>query len=190
MFFFFNHHLLGHMLLHLLCTRAKSFQYVWFFATLWAVAHQAPLSMGLSRQEYWGGLPFSPPWDLSDPGIELGSPILQVDSLPSKSPGMPMFRKRTQKISYIFLWGFHEHSKSHQGAGWADHSPHGFLTQSSIRCGIIPPTHSTHAFWYLLGFKKKKPATKGEKGPCKAETCSFYQVSRIWGCLQFPPKCQ
>ena len=38
------------------------------------VAHQAALSMGFSRQEYWSGLPCSPPEDLSDPGIELTSP--------------------------------------------------------------------------------------------------------------------
>ena len=49
------------------------------------VAHQAPPSMGFSRQEYWSGLPFPPPGDLPDPGIEPmapGSPALQVDSLP------------------------------------------------------------------------------------------------------------
>ena len=40
------------------------------FATLWTVAHQAPQSMGFSRQEYWSGLPFLPPGDLPDPGIE------------------------------------------------------------------------------------------------------------------------
>ena len=39
-------------------------------ATPWTVAHQAPLSMGFSRQEYWSGLPYSPPEDLPDPGIE------------------------------------------------------------------------------------------------------------------------
>ena len=39
-------------------------------ATLWTVAHQAPLSMGLPRQEYWSGLSFPPPGDLPDPGIE------------------------------------------------------------------------------------------------------------------------
>ena len=39
------------------------------FATPWTVAHQAPLSMGFSRQEYWSGLPFPPPGDLPDPGI-------------------------------------------------------------------------------------------------------------------------
>ena len=49
------------------------------FATLWTVARQAPLSMAFSRQEYWSGLPCSPPGDLPDPGIEptsLTSPAL------------------------------------------------------------------------------------------------------------------
>ena len=40
------------------------------FETPWTVAHQAPLSMGFSRQEYWSGLPFPSPGDLPDPGIE------------------------------------------------------------------------------------------------------------------------
>ena len=43
-------------------------------ATSWTVAHQAPLSMGFSRQEYWSGLPFLPPGDLPDPGVEPVSP--------------------------------------------------------------------------------------------------------------------
>ena len=38
--------------------------------TPWTVAHQAPLSMEFPRQEYWNGLPFSPPGDLSNPGIK------------------------------------------------------------------------------------------------------------------------
>ena len=41
--------------------------------TPWTVAHQAPLSMGFSRQEYWSGLPFPPPEDLPDPGIKPAS---------------------------------------------------------------------------------------------------------------------
>ena len=45
--------------------------HVWFFVTLWTVAHQAPLSMGFSRPEYWSGLPFHFPEDLPDPGINL-----------------------------------------------------------------------------------------------------------------------
>ena len=53
------------------------------FATPWTVAHQAPLSMGFSRQEYWSGLPFPSPGDLSNPGIEPRSPALQADALTS-----------------------------------------------------------------------------------------------------------
>ena len=51
------------------------------FATPWTATCQAPLSTGFSRQEYWSGLPFSPPGDLPDPMIESVSPALQVDSL-------------------------------------------------------------------------------------------------------------
>ena len=47
----------------------------------WTVACQAPLSMGFSRQEYWSGLPFTSPEYRPDPGIKLGSPALQADSL-------------------------------------------------------------------------------------------------------------
>ena len=43
-------------------------------ATPWTVACQAPVSMGFSRREYWSGLPFPSPGDLSDPGIKSGSP--------------------------------------------------------------------------------------------------------------------
>ena len=63
----------------LLCTRAKSLSRVRLFVTLWTGAHQAPLSMGFSRQEYWSGLPCPPPRTLPDPGIEsvsLMSPVL------------------------------------------------------------------------------------------------------------------
>ena len=45
--------------------------------------------MGLSRWEYWSGLPFPPPGDLPDPEIEQGSPPLQVNSLPTEPPGEP-----------------------------------------------------------------------------------------------------
>ena len=63
---------------------------VGLFAILWAVALQAPLTMGFSRQEYWSGLPCPPPGDLPDPGIEPVSPVApawQVDSLPLSGQG-------------------------------------------------------------------------------------------------------
>ena len=51
--------------------------HVLLFVTLWTVACQAPLSMGSPRQEYWSELPFLPPGDLPDPGMEHRSPALQ-----------------------------------------------------------------------------------------------------------------
>ena len=54
----------------------QSLSRVRFFATPWTVAHQAPQSTGLSRQEYWSGLPFPSPGYLPDPGIEPRSPAL------------------------------------------------------------------------------------------------------------------
>ena len=63
--------------------------HVQLFATPWTVARQAPLSMGFSRQEYCSGLPYPPPGDRPNPGIESRSPALQVDSLLSEPPGKP-----------------------------------------------------------------------------------------------------
>ena len=60
------------------------------FVTPWTVAHQAPLSKEFSRQEYWSGLPCPPSGDLPHPGIKPMSPALQVDSLPSETPGKPL----------------------------------------------------------------------------------------------------
>ena len=59
---------------------------VQLFATPWTVAHQAPLSVKFSRQEYWRGLPFPSLGDLPGPGIKPGSPVLQTDSSPSEAP--------------------------------------------------------------------------------------------------------
>ena len=57
--------------------------------TPWALDHQAPLSMGFPRQEYWSGLSFPSLGDLLDPEIKPGSPVLQTDSLPFEPPGKP-----------------------------------------------------------------------------------------------------
>ena len=68
------------------------FSHVQLFVTLWTVAHQAPLSKGFFRQEYWSGLPCSPPGDLLDPGIErmsLVSPALVGAFFTLVPPGKP-----------------------------------------------------------------------------------------------------
>ena len=66
--------------------KVKSLSRVRLFATPRTVAYQAPLSMGLSRQKCWSGLPLPSPGDLPDPGIEPGSP---ADALLSEPPGKP-----------------------------------------------------------------------------------------------------
>ena len=58
------------LMVSLLMCMLSRFSHVQLFATLLIVAHQAPLSLGFSRQEYWSGLPGPPPGDLPDPGME------------------------------------------------------------------------------------------------------------------------
>ena len=70
----------------------ESLNCVWFFATPWTVTHQAPLSLGFPRQEYWSGLPCPSPGDLPDPGTEpapLLSPALAGGCLPPGKPQAP-----------------------------------------------------------------------------------------------------
>ena len=58
---------------HVYACVCSHFNPVWLFVILWTVAHQAPLSMGFSRQESWSGLPCPPPWDLPNSGTEPAS---------------------------------------------------------------------------------------------------------------------
>ena len=73
-------------------------------ATPETAAHQAPLSLGFSRQEHWSGLPFPSPGDLPDPGIEPMypvSPVLQVDSLPLSHQGSRMSTRHPIKFFHM-----------------------------------------------------------------------------------------
>ena len=65
--------------------------------TLWTIDYQAPLSMGLVRQEYWSRLPFPSP-GIPDPGIRPRSPALQADSLLTEPPG-----KSHRGVTYKFI---------------------------------------------------------------------------------------
>ena len=66
------------------------FSHLWLFAAPWTVAHQTPLSIEFSKQEYWSGLLFPTPEDLPDPGIEPSSPASQANSLLYEPPGKPL----------------------------------------------------------------------------------------------------
>ena len=84
--------------------KVKSLSCVWLFVIPWTVVNQAPPFMGLSRQGYWNELPFPSLGDLPNPGIELGSPTLRAESLPTEPPGKP---KNTGVGSLSLLQGIY-----------------------------------------------------------------------------------
>ena len=111
--------------------KVKSLSHVRLFVTPWAVAYQAPLSMGFSRQEYWSGLPFPSPGDLPNPGIEPGFPTLEADALTSEPPG-----NQNKWLFFIRSIGTQTISLSSQEAIWK-----GKIQKSSQTW----PYH--HCFW-------------------------------------------
>ena len=86
-------------------TRICVFSCIRLFVSLWTVACQPPLSIGIFRQEHWSELPYPLSGDLPNPGVEPTSPVspaLQVDSLPSEPPGNLYQRWRLH--SFLRLW--------------------------------------------------------------------------------------
>ena len=75
---------------------------VQLFGTPWTVARQAPLSMGFSRQEYWSRLPFLPPGDLPDPGIEPAFPAspAMVGRVFATEPPGKLIQRYTYEASF------------------------------------------------------------------------------------------
>ena len=88
--------------------RAQLLSCVWFFATQWTIACQAPLFMEFSRQEYWSGLPCPPPGDLLDSGIKPvspPSPALAGGFFTTEPSGKPhRYREHTFICSSGFQW--------------------------------------------------------------------------------------
>ena len=73
-----------------MCVYVWSLSHVQLFETPWTIAFQTPLSRGFSRQEYWSGLPFSPPGNLPNPGIKPMSPALAGGFFTTEPPGKPV----------------------------------------------------------------------------------------------------
>ena len=63
--------------------------HIWLFKPTWTIALQAPLSMGISREEYWSGLPFPSPWGLPGPGVKPVPPALRDGFFTTEPPGKP-----------------------------------------------------------------------------------------------------
>ena len=81
-----------------------------------SAAHQAPISVGFSRQEYWGGLPCIPPGNLPYLGIEPVVPALQADTLPSEPPVKPCLG---WWLSFTLFWTHSIPASYKQGLAWS-----------------------------------------------------------------------
>ena len=72
--------------------------------TPWAIDPQAPLPMGLLRQEHWSGLPFPSLGDLPHPGINPESPALAGEFLTTEPPEKPIYYREVSKNAYPIIW--------------------------------------------------------------------------------------
>ena len=117
----------------------KSLSRVRLFVTLWTVAHQAPPSMGFSRQEYWSGLPFPLPGDLPNPGIESRSPALQADALTSEPPAK-LYSYTWYQKSQEFLYLSNPNTEIHEELKY-------FAT---IKCKLDPGQSASCVYHILI----------------------------------------
>ena len=118
-----------------------------YFVKPWTVAHQAPLSMGFPRQEYWSGLPCTPPGDIPNPGIKPRSPALQPDSSPIEPPGKPTIV--ITELLLILISLYHDWSKENNRILY--HENH-HLIGKSVTTFSNPDTREN----YLEFFEKYK----------------------------------
>ena len=102
------------------------FRRVWLFVTLWTVAHQTPLSMGFSRQEYWSGFPCPSPGHLPDPGIE-----------PSPALAGGFFTTNTTRHNMKWSQG--------TGKDWTNYGMHSYINHPYL---YIPNIY--HGHWLII----------------------------------------
>ena len=116
------------------------FSRVWLFLTPWTVAHQAPLSMGFPRREYWSGLTFPPPGDLPNSRMEPESPAL-ADGF-TESLGKPLVKMLccAQSLSHV----------------WVFATPWTVACQAFLSLGIL---HERILEWIVM------PSSKGSSQP-------------------------
>ena len=119
----------------------KLLMHVWLFAIPWTIAHQAPLSVEFSRQEYWGGLPFPFPGNLPDPGIKPRFPALQEYPLPFEPPEKSLFSSEIN-FKQIFL---NIHAKN----VLKDHFNNSVEFISVLVCITVSLKTKIHIWWKL-----------------------------------------
>ena len=151
-------HLLGP-----LCGHTLSPSRVWLSVILWTVVRQAPLSMGFPRQQYRSGLPYPPPGNLPDPGIEpasLVSPALAAGFFISTHLGSP-----------LSPWGRVYKGETHRSRAGVGEIRMGSLHRMVEACSLVPPSPSSFrrkiltawGFWTHKQLKDGKPAAFKKK---------------------------
>ena len=144
--------------------KGKSPSHVRLFTTPWTVAHQAPPSMGFSRQEYWSGVPFPSLEDLPDPWIKRRSLAFQADALTSEPPGKP---RKKETLPLVTTW------MKLEGIKWKKTERQAVPTYIHIDVYI---THRNRVEWWLLGAKMW---VKGGDFGKRVQILSL-KMSKIW----------
>ena len=138
---------------------------IWLFATSWTVAHEAPLFTDFSRQEYWSRLPFLPPGDLFDPGIEPTSQVLAGEFFTNAPPGKPVSVQKDIKRAHT------TESSMYMSASWV----------LQIRCRDSKSSAQDHTA------AKKRNQDQNSTAPSFFKKAHCFHTYRIWGFIMFLP---
>ena len=136
--------------------------YIQLFVTPWTVSCQAPLSTENFGQEYWCGLPFPPPGDLPNPGIEPMSPTLQAGALLSEPPGKPY--AQTDQKNRSTIWRFSNESQKHAALAWNQAADGGWWDGAARRTmrKMLPEGGERGLTCALAGWTGSRPAPCGK----------------------------
>ena len=138
------------------CVPAKSLKCVLLFVTPWTVAHQAPLSVGFSRQEYWSGLPCPPPGHLPDPGMEpvsLMSPALAREFFTTSTAWEAQGKVQERSV---------QTPKPSPRLGQTSHGYQGFLVTLN---SLVQPLFSSHQPPECRAFSDVSSSLQVPQGP-------------------------
>ena len=164
---------------------------VWLFVTLWTVAHQAPLSVGFSRQECWSGLPCLPWGDLPNLGIEPHlpvSPALQAYYLSLAPPGKPITHDQFSSVQFSHsvvsnsLW---PHGLQHAGlpcplptaGAYSNSCPLSRWCHPTISSSVIPFSFCLQSFPATGSFQMSQFFTSGSQSIGVSASSSVFPVN-------------
>ena len=174
--------------------KVKSLSLVRVVATPGVASHQAPPSMGFSRQEYWCGLPFPSPGDLPDPEIEPRSSASQANSLPSKPQGKPLSKMGslswrhkdplwTQSLEGTEFQGGTEPSPRTRSDPQGDHSQGPWFICPLVSLSVFPPRRRVISASYLTQDLFPCHSDLGSHRRKWSDQPALWEISLDWGFL-------